>query len=211
MTPLPGPSQDIAPALKQRILPELSDLLLELDIDPDQIKTIRPYSRRSHYRAIVNWLRTPQMEKDGSNLASILGALEAFDHLCTLEEWQKAGDLLSIELNTLTEEPLHIQLETWGYDKKRIELFSQIVGKLDKDWDSIWLNGLGNSYLSQGDYHKALAYHQQQLAIAQHANDLDRQAVAYCGLGNIYEAQGRYADAIVAYETYLSLVVQKTF
>ena len=141
-------SQELTNQKEQRLLPTVSELLLLLGIDPNQVRTIRPFERRSHYRAVVNWLKVPQMQEDGSQLARIQGAISAFSHLCDVGEWEKAGELLSVSLNTPTEEPLHIQLETWGYDEVRIELFSRVLGKLDEDWDSIWLNGLGNAYFS---------------------------------------------------------------
>ena len=159
---------------EETIVPPHDSILATLDIDPTTLKFIKNSWTRTHYRAVVNWLIKYKPQLDASNLQIVRGCLEAFQHLCEVGNWERACDIICINLNTPTNEQLHTQLETWGYEHQRIELYSKTLGKVDLDWDSLCLNGLGNDYISLGDYPRAMDYHQQQLVIARQKNDYSR-------------------------------------
>ncbi len=64
---------------------------------------------------------------------------------------------------------------------------------------------LGNAYLSQGGYAKAIEYYTQDLAIAKEVGDRAGEVGSYGSLGNAYESQGGYAKAIEYYTQFLAI------
>ncbi|MDJ1185934.1 hypothetical protein PMH09_22410, partial [Roseofilum sp. BLCC_M143] len=76
------------------ILPPAESILAELAIDPTQIKSIRPRSKRSQYRAIINWLANYKVQKEMKNLEMVKGLLESFYHFCEIKYWQEASIIL---------------------------------------------------------------------------------------------------------------------
>ncbi|WP_148650102.1 hypothetical protein [Nostoc sp. NIES-3756] len=71
--------------------------------------------RRTSYRAVINWLTKYNPNADASNLEKIKGLLEAFYHLCEVEDVERAWKIIDCRLNTPTQEYLIEQLRTWGY------------------------------------------------------------------------------------------------
>ncbi|MEB3209938.1 MAG: tetratricopeptide repeat protein, partial [Leptolyngbyaceae bacterium] len=57
---------------------------------------------------------------------------------------------------------------------------------------------LGNIYESQGNYAKALDYHQQHLAIAREINDLEMEGSALGNIGSCYHSLSNYMGNIYA-------------
>ncbi len=86
------------------ITPSRDLVLAELGINPADLKSIKPHWKRTQYRAIVNWIANYKPHPDASNIEEIKGFLEAFHHLCEVENWGQAKSLLSIDLNTPTNE-----------------------------------------------------------------------------------------------------------
>ena len=66
---------------------------------------------------------------------------------------------------------------------------------------------LGNAYQSLGDFHKAIEYHGQHLAIAKEVGDRAEEGGAYGNLGNAYQSQGDFSKAIKYHGQ--CLVIQK--
>ncbi|MDJ0799103.1 MAG: hypothetical protein QNJ51_20165 [Calothrix sp. MO_167.B12] len=60
-------------------------LLDRLDINPKEVKNIKPRWKRTNYRAVINWLTLYKPQHDASDLEKIHGLLEAFHHLCQTE------------------------------------------------------------------------------------------------------------------------------
>lgn len=106
------------------ITPTGESVLADIDIDSAAIKFIKPSWKRTHYRAVVNWLTKYKPKPDASNLEKVRGLVEAFHHLCEVEDWEKAEKILFTRLDTPTNEELHNQLNTWGYYREQIELYS---------------------------------------------------------------------------------------
>jgi len=139
-------------------------LFAKLGINLDEV----PIEKLSDYTAVEYYLTVEdEPPQDATNLEKVRGYLEAFYHLSEVEDWEAASKILSIHLDTPTNENLHNQLGVWGYYQERIDLYNRLLYKLNLYWDSICLNGLGNTYDSLGEYVRAIEYHQQDLAIAQ--------------------------------------------
>lgn len=116
------------------------DLILEqLGINPHNLSADFPTRKqRLQYRAVVQWLTDYKPKLDATNLEKVKGYLEAFHHLCQVEDWERASKIFFIRLNTPTHEELHAQLNTWGYYREQIDLYRRIVGKLSPSLDTFF-------------------------------------------------------------------------
>ena len=168
------------------ILPSAESVLKLLNLDPDGLMSIKPLSKRLQYQAVIIWLsdyKCPQRVND--NLEVVKGYLEAFYHLCEVGDWERAKQIYFIKVPPVNEE-LRIQLDSWGYYKECIQLYSRLLGKLDQYWDGICLTGLGNVYRAKGEYDKAIEYHQQSLQIAREIGNRSGEDIVLGNLGKVY-------------------------
>ncbi|MEW6493482.1 MAG: tetratricopeptide repeat protein [Cyanobacteriota bacterium] len=156
--------------------------------------------RDAHDTAAKMWLTAHQPEPEAPILEQVRGYLEAFHHLCELEDWESASEILSIRLDTPTNEELVNQLGIWGYYREQIELYSRLLYKLNPSLDSICLNDLGVAYNCLGNYALALKYHSQNIALTQKIDDKAGQGMALGNLGHTYYALGDYARALDCYQ-----------
>lgn len=177
------------------ILPSGESMLAQLGLDPTKLKLIKP-SYRSHYRAVVNWLTKYHPNPNITNLEKVKGSLEAFDHLCEVEDWDTAKSILMTELHTSNSNEVYWQLGIWGYSREQIQFCQRILGKLDSPSDGIWLNALGLAYRNLGKYEEAINFHQQHLTIAREIGDRRGEGAALGGLGNVYRNLGKYEEAL---------------
>ncbi|MBD1904700.1 hypothetical protein NDI37_02650 [Funiculus sociatus GB2-A5] len=113
-------------------------ILTKVGIAPAEVKFIKPSWKRTQYRAVINWLTKYKPLPDAPNLEKVRGYMEAFHHLCEVEDWERASILLSIRLNTPSNEELHTQLGTWGFYHEQVNLYSRILGKLSPSRDAIF-------------------------------------------------------------------------
>lgn len=110
-------------------------LFANWDINLDKV----PIEQLDHYIAVENYLTdNDEPPPDAAPIEQVRGYLEAFYHLCEVEDWEKASAILSLRLNTSTNEKLHDQLDTWGYYHELVNLYSKILGKLSSSWDAIF-------------------------------------------------------------------------
>jgi hypothetical protein len=125
--------------MENNFTPSGDFVLEQLDINPAHLSADFPTrEQRLQYRAVVQWLTDYKPKSDSTNLQKVRGYLEAFYHLCEVEDWEKASKILFIRLNTPTHEELHAQLNTWGYYNEQIELYNRIVGKISPSLDTIF-------------------------------------------------------------------------
>ncbi|MGB3509876.1 MAG: tetratricopeptide repeat protein, partial [Microcoleaceae cyanobacterium] len=177
------------------ILPSAESVLELLKLDPDALMSIKPLSKRLQYQAVVIWLSDYKCPQEvNNNLELVKGYLEAFYHLCEVEDWERASQILSIEVPPINED-LATQLHRWGYYQVCIQLYSRLLGKLARYWDSICLNSLGLAYYSLGEYHKAIEYLQKSLQIAMEIGDRYKEGNALGNLGLAYYSLGDYRQA----------------
>ena len=161
-----------------------------------------------HREAARLWLQEYEADAEAENLVKVRGYLEAFYHYCEIEAWEDARDILAIKMDTPTQEDLDDQLSTWGYYRQQIDLYSQLLNKLDTNWQSICLSGLGIAYHSLGDYDQAIKYHQQRLTIAQQIGNRQGEGTALGNLGIAYYRLGDYNQAIKYQQQHLTIAQQ---
>ncbi|HLO52148.1 MAG TPA: tetratricopeptide repeat protein, partial [Kamptonema sp.] len=154
-----------------------------------------------HIRWAFYYLKIYEPQPTADNLEKVSHYLEAFHHFCELAAWEEAWQVLFIRCDTPTREELHIQLDTWGYYRLQIELYNQLLGKLDRKYrHSICYCGLGNAYRNLGDYRLAIEYHQKHLEIAREIGDRRGEANAGFNLGLALARVDEKWKAITAYE-----------
>ncbi|MBD2485541.1 tetratricopeptide repeat protein [Planktothrix sp. FACHB-1365] len=150
--------------------------------------------------AIKNWLTKYKPKPNASNLDQVKGYLQAFQHLCELEEWEAAYKILFIKINSPTKEELYDQLDTWGYPQELIDLYNRILGKLSPELDVFFFRGLGRCYYLLSKYHQAIEYYQKSLDLARELGNRANEAKALRGLGATYNSLGNYNEAILYLE-----------
>ncbi|NEZ54453.1 tetratricopeptide repeat protein [Adonisia turfae] len=176
-------------AAGQELFPQIKRLLLKDGKRPSA-------KRRSHVTAIRNWLCHYAAPREAPNLERIRGYLEAFFHLCEIDQWQESANLLLLQLYPDRDDNLSSQLDVWGYYQEQLKLFQQLLGKLEQSREVWILRGVGNALSSLGNYQQAIGVYEQSLQMAQVCEDMYGQACALGNLGNACEALGNYNDAI---------------
>lgn len=160
-----------------------------------------------HYSAVESWLLDYHPKLDASNLEKVRGYLEAFHHLCQVENWEFARTILLFS-PSLTQKKLHEQLGTWGYYQEQIELYHQLLDKLDLETNCILLQGLGTAYCFLGDPQTALEYYQLALKIARETHNPKAEAQAHGGLGKVYTAYTKQDEiALMHYQQQLKIAL----
>ena len=140
------------------ITPPAQAILTQLGIFPSSLSEVSSCFRRTNCRAVINWLTRYRPTDDATQLEQVKGYLEAFHHLCTIEEWDRAFTLISTRLNTPTQEILHYQLKLWGYYQEQIDLYAQLADRVSPKWNSGIYNCLGATYQALGNYSQAINY-----------------------------------------------------
>ena len=162
----------------------------------------------AHQRAVEVYRSRCEMpeEWNRATVEDVQDYLELFYHLCQLEEYVQAFDVLRNEgvYNKSVNEFLDIR----GYNALRIELYLQLVPHLPnrQDWRyTASLTSLGLAYYAQGDYERAISFHQQSLEIRQQIGDRSGIASSFNNLGNAYNSQGDYKAALSFYQQSLEI------
>jgi tetratricopeptide (TPR) repeat protein len=139
------------------IIPSGEEILAQLDIGSNTVKAMKEGMKRSYYRAVINWLMKYKANSDASNLEKVKGLLEAFYHLCEVENWKKAKTIFLTALNTPTgKNELYWQLGIWGNYNQQINLLNRILNKIDEETDVMCLNTLGIVNRKLGNYQQAI-------------------------------------------------------
>jgi tetratricopeptide (TPR) repeat protein len=171
----------------------------------DLLKADTPTWEAAERQAAHLWLTTYEAAPKAPNLEIVCGYLEAFDHYCEVGDWEKACSVLEIQIDSPTQEPLHWQLETWGYYQEEIRLYKRVVEKTSLEQDILWFRGLGLAHEGLGNSSLSAQYHQQSLQLAQSIGDQISEAKALGNLGNAYNNLGQYERAIDFHQQSLTL------
>ena len=163
----------------------------------------------SHIRWAFYYLKIYEPQPTADNLEKVSHYLEAFHHFCELAAWEEAWQVLFIRCDTPTREELHNQLRIWGYYRLQIELYNQLLGKLDSRFEGVCYSGLGLAYYSLGEYGRAIEYHQKDLQIAIERGDRAGERRAYGNLGLAYDALGEYHCAIEFHDKCLQIALER--
>jgi len=187
------------------ILPPVESVLENLNINPKEIKSIKPILKWTHYRAVLNWLIEYKPQPDATNLEQVRGYLEAFHHLCEVEDWERASLILQMRINTPTNEELHNQLGTWGYYREQINIYERVLDKVSLNENIIFLNGLGRAYSFAGMSGQGIAYYERSLATARELENQQAEGTILNNLGNVYYVKGDLKRAIDCYQRALEI------
>ncbi|MHC5779844.1 tetratricopeptide repeat protein [Nostoc sp.] len=185
-----------------------NSLLETLEININNIKSIKPNWKRTHYRAVINWLTKYKPLSDSPNPEKIKGYLEAFYHLCEVEAWEKGGKILLTRLNTPSNELLHDQLDTWGYYLQQSDLYRKLIGKSGIGLDAICLTGLGKAYHAQHKYYEAIDYLFQSLIIRLLIKDIQGFGTNLGYLGLVFDSLGHSNLALEYHHKHLTIARQ---
>ncbi|MBP0008207.1 tetratricopeptide repeat protein [Roseofilum sp. Belize Diploria] len=171
--------------------------------------------REAHERAVEVYDSRCQMPEDWktATVEDVQDYVELFYHLCQLGEYVQAFDVIRNNPGDYKKSVSEF-LDIRGYNALRIELYLQLVPHLsnEQDWRyTASLTSLGNAYRSgiatslmnlggtyyyQGDYERALSFHQQSLEIQQQIGDRSGIATSLMNLGGTYYYQGDYERAL---------------
>jgi tetratricopeptide (TPR) repeat protein len=191
--------------MSKQLIPPSQETLVQLGILPGQVRLVQPPFRRSQYQAIVNWLTRYNPSTDATNLEQVKGYIEAFYHLCALDEWPLAANLIATQLNTPTQDTLHYQLKLWGYLPEQMGLYEALIDHVEPRWNGRFLQFLGISHQAQGNYPQAKQYLERSLGILQQAGDRIDQGMVLSTLGEVYYALGDYEQAIAHQSAWLAI------
>lgn len=195
-------------------------VLAELGIEPSAIKSIKPRWKRTHYRAVINWLTKNNLEPEEANIRIGRGCLEAFYHLYQVEDWERARKIIKTSLNTPSNEKYLIQLRPWGYYKfeqysealEYLQIALEICRKAgDRHAEALTLYDLAAIFPLSGTRQTALAYCNQALVLAK---ELKLPIIKNCQIlkslflseeAEVFISSGQYLQAVECYQQKLDL------
>lgn len=172
------------------------EILKELDLNSKEVKAIKSSWQRAHYRAAINWITRYEYSTNSTDLDQVRNFLEAFYHLCEVEDYERARKIYLVETQLpLISNKLYKILEIWGYYNILIYDFNKLIGRLDPDLDIFLSNVLGNSYLSIGKAGIALQYYEVAIRSLEKSNSFEMEGSILVGIGNCYNFLGDYERA----------------
>ncbi len=169
--------------------------------------TAVPLEQLNVYTAVEYFLcHESQPSENALPLQQVQHYLQAFTHLCDVEDWQRAVLILMVVPDHQSDEELHHQLGLWGYYAEQENLYNALLSKIDFPIDTICYNGLGNIADSRGELDKATHYHQQHLELSKELGDRQGEWMALTGLGNVEKSRGRWKEATTYYRQALNVL-----
>ena len=161
----------------------------------DQLKADTNTWSQAERQAAHLWLTAYEPAPDESNLETIRGYLEAFDHYCEVDDWEKASEIYTHQ-SALMNWPLHVQLLIGGHYKESIGISRKLADKGPSQTKRLCLNQLGDSYKNLGDIEASINYYRQSLHFTRETEDRQGEGKALGNLGIAYDSLGRYEEAI---------------
>ncbi len=146
-------------------------------------------------KAADQWLAY-QPAPDAPNLEKVRGYLEAFYHLCEVEDWEAAKEIFLTPLNTPTKSELYWQLGVWGFYWEQIRLCNYLSDKLDFQIKETVYNTLGTAHSYLNDDQQAINYYQKALDITRKIGNRLGEANILLNITGIYSSKGDYDKAI---------------
>ena len=168
-------------------------LFAKLGIDLDKI----PINKLSNYTAVEYFLTVEdEPPPNANNLEKLKRYLESFHHLCEVEDWDRAKEIVFAREITPSGKELHKQLNIWSYYSEQIEICKRLLGKLELKLEGVLMCSLGIAYENLGQYQTSIEYHTKFLEIGRKLDKQEFIGTAMGGLGNAYHYLGEYHKAI---------------
>jgi tetratricopeptide (TPR) repeat protein len=155
-------------------------------------------------QAAYLWLTDYKVASKAPKLETLRGYLEAFDHYCEVEDWEKATEVYTKSVPS-TQNPLHMQLLIWTYYEDLIRISNKLAEHITSLTKTVCLNQLGNVHRNIGKIEKAIEYYEQALKVARDNGDRRGESRSLGCLGLAYDRLKKYAQAIEAYEEALKI------
>lgn len=157
--------------------------------------------------AAESWLTNYKPLAQSAPLDHVQGLLEALHHCCEIGLWSMAYQI-ALSQHSPTEEPLHIRLGDWGYYQEQVDLYGQLLGKLDPQFDQVCLEGLGHGHRCLTNFAQALDYFDQLQSVGIQARDVRAQAKAIAGRTWLACDQAQYRQMAILAQQWLDLACQ---
>ena len=149
----------------------------------DEFKSL-PRKQRAIYAAIRGELIECLQEESDNLMEQCQIYLRIIEHCCDLEDWQLAKNL--ILSNASGKQTVSEQLSILGYYEDKCKIYTNLLGKLDLDFNCFLWGEIGASYEKMGDQKNAFQCHEKQLDFAQSINNYNQQVTAYNGFARIF-------------------------
>jgi nucleoside phosphorylase/tetratricopeptide (TPR) repeat protein len=173
-------------------------ILAQINLDSSVLKSLEPRSKRTHYRAAINWLQSYRPELEQSKPQKFQHIIEACYHLCEAQDVERAFQIFSIQVAPYFNEKLYDQLYVWGHYDELKEIAQTVLRLLDTVVESernnslkvVCLEKLGSVEFVRGHYKESVDYYNRQMEISKLAQNLYWEASALIGLGQNFKLSG---------------------
>jgi len=162
---------------------------------------------RAERQAAQLWLTAYEPAPDVPNLEKVRGYLEAFYHLCAIEDWEGASEIYTKEI-PFTKRAFNQQLLIWGYYKELIQISRLLLKKIASPIKRVCLNQLGNAYQGIGNIKESIQYYSQALNTAREIGDRQGEGTVLGNLGVARNKLDEYQQAIDHLLQYLSIACE---
>lgn len=196
--------------------PPGESVLADMGINPATIKFIKPRWKRSHYRAVLNWISEYKPQPDASSLEQIRGYIQALHHLCQLQTWERINIILAvpIKINPPTVNlsiPFYEYLIFQGLYRELLELSQEIINSLENTGNNlnyiILLKGRGLA--GTGQLREACQVFEELRANATEGTVPEKSEIyieATVRLGSAQIQAGRYSEGRATLDKALILI-----
>lgn len=150
------------------------------------------------------WLTVYTPSPDTSKLETVRGHLEAFEHYCTAGDWGTASEVYIQKIKAINQ-PLYLQLLTWGYFLELIQMSLRLSQEVTGDIKAQCFLNLGFSYSLLGNGKKAADWLKKATTTYQNVGNLIGEGRALNGLGFSHWFLGQYELAIKHHQQAVAL------
>jgi tetratricopeptide (TPR) repeat protein len=174
------------------------------DIAYKQLKTNPDIWQAAERTAANLWLNAYTPPINTENLEQVRGYLEAFYHLCEIEDWDESAKILFTDLNQ-TGEKLGIKIGFWGYYRNQIEMYLKLCNKLSPEQNFTILKTIGNAYRLLFMHAEADGFYKQAFRLSCKLRNKEQRAWIFHEMGLMEADWGEDMKALKHYNRALKL------
>ena len=147
-------------------------------------------------RAADLWLTRYEPGKNASNLEIMRGRLEAFDHFCVVEDWEKSAEIYTA-LSKSQRTEFHQQLLDLGYYQELLGMSQKLLPHTEENLlKIIILMQIANIYDITGKSDESLARNKEALALTERVHSPFQTYQILANISIHYYCKGKYKVAI---------------